>query len=427
MKKILGLFLLFFFWLLSSQNNVFAKEVLSLKELIVIGLKNNPQIQVAIKSKESSIFYKDYVRSGFFPFLYLKYEFDRKDPGKGLPNQEVHSFGPYLNWNVFSSFSTWYSYQEALKLISAQDFMVKKTILDVSLNIIQAYLEYFKQKALYEAALVDLEDAKTLLRLAKKKYEVGLSPYADVLDAEAKVKQAEFNVTNYKYTADIAKAKVLTLINYDVLKVEEIEFLPLDEKNIEIKDLNFYLKTALEKRPEVKAKENEVLAQEDRVKSIKGKFGPTVDLFSSYYQVDDKFFPDKQNEFTAGFRITLPIFTGFQRIAELNKEKTGLEQKKLEKLNTELQIKQEVFTSYKNYQTAKENFESALAWLKSMEEDYRIVQKKYETGLASIVDVTTLLARLSEARSKVAVSKYNLIYSFYELYRMTGVIPELDL
>ncbi|QER42042.1 TolC family protein [Thermodesulfobacterium sp. TA1] len=427
MKRVNCVLFCLFFLILGFKPPVFAKEVLSLKDLILSGLKNNPQIQIAVKSKEQYVFQKDYVRSSFFPFLYLKYEFDRTDPGKGLPNREVHAFGPYLNWNVFSGFSTWHSYQETLKLISAQDFAVKRTILDVSLNIIRAYLEYFKQKALYEAALSDLEDAKILLKLAKKKYEVGLSPYADVLDAEAKVKQAEFNVTNYKYTADIAKAQVLTLINYDITRIEEIEFLPLQEEDLEVKDFNFYLKTAIEKRPELKAKESEVFAQEERVKSVKGKFWPSIDLFSSYYQVDDKFFPDKNNEFVAGFRVTFPIFTGFQRLAELNKEKVGLEQKRLEKANIELQIKQEVFTSYKNYQTTKESFESALVWLKSMEEDYRVVQKKYETGLASIVDVTTLLARLSEVRSKVAISKYNLIYSFYELYRMSGTIPELDL
>ncbi|RKX57257.1 MAG: hypothetical protein DRP29_08635, partial [Thermodesulfobacteriota bacterium] len=259
---------------------------------------------------------------------------------------------------------------------------------------------------------------------AKKRYEVGLSPYADVLDAEAKVKEAEFKVTNYKYTAEIAKANVFTLINYDIAKIDEFEFLPVEEEKLEVKELADCIKIGLIKRPELKAKEKEILAQKEKIKSVKGEFYPSVDIFSSYYKYEN--LPETDEEFIAGIRITFPIFLGFSRFAKLGKERAFLEQKNFEKISTELNIKQEIFTNYKNWQTAKENYETALAWLKSVEEDYRIIRKKYENGLASIVDVTTVLAKLSQARAQVAVSKYNWIYAYYSLQKSLGLIPEIE-
>ncbi|MCD6548189.1 MAG: TolC family protein [Thermodesulfobacterium sp.] len=424
MRKFLWFILFIWVFSFSWTSNLWGVQTLSLEDVILIGIKNNPQINIASKVKEQYFYQKNFVKSEFFPYLYLEYSFQRWDQGKNAPTIDYQKWGPYLNWNIFSGFSTWHSYKEALLLISSQDENIRSTILNISLNIVQAYLEYFKQKALYEAALADLEDAKTLLKLAQKRYEVGLSPYADVLDAQAKVKEAEFNVTNHKYTAEIAKANVFTLINYDIAKIDEFEFLPVEEEKLKVKELADCIRIGLTKRPELKAKEKEILAQEEKIKSVKGEFYPSVDIFSSYYKYEN--LPQPDEEFIAGIRITFPIFLGFSRVAKLQKERAVLEQKNFEKISTELNIKQEIFSNYKNWQTAKENYETALAWLKSVEEDYRIIKKKYENGLASIVDVTTVLAKLSQARAQVAVSKHDLIYAYYRLQKSLGIIPEIE-
>lgn len=422
----LFLFLSVFFLILVKIEPVYSVETLTLQEIIMLGIKNNPEIKISEKVKEEFFYQKNLIRAEFFPKLYINYTYEKYDTGKNKPTLNLHSLGPTLNWNVFSGFSTWHSYREALLLVLAQDENIKTKTLEIVLEIIRAYLDYFKQKALYESALADLEDAKVLLKLAQKKYEIGLSPYADVLDAEARVKEAEFKVTNYKYTSEIAKAKVLTLINYDLLKMEEIEFLPVEETYLKPKTLEELFKLALNKRPELKSKEKEIFAQKERVNSIKGEFYPTIDLFATYYKEDSKFFPDQNYEFFAGVKINFPLFTGFSTWAKLSQAKSVLERKKLEKNNIELTIKQEVFSVYKNWQTADENYKSAQAWLKSVEEDYRIIQKKYETGLASIVDVTTVLARLSNARANVVTSKYDLIFTYYNLIKSTGLIPVLE-
>ncbi|MGC8965400.1 MAG: TolC family protein [Caldimicrobium sp.] len=423
MKKIGFLSIFFIFLAFSSQ--ALAKKVLTLSEAVSLAIKANPQISSALKQREEFFYQKNIIRAEFFPKIFLNYTYQRTDLGKNLPEYNTHLFGPFLTWNIFSGFSTYYAFKEALYYLALQDENLRGKINEIALTTIKTYLDYFKEKSLLEAALSDLEDAKNILKLAKKRYEVGLSPYADVLDAEARLKEAEYKVTNYKYLSEISKAKLLILLNEDLTKIEEYELLPIEEKDLTLKALPEYIAKALKLRPEILSKEKEILAQESRLKSVRGEFFPSIDLFANYYKEDSKFFPDSNFQFQAGIKITFPLFTGFSTVSKLQKERATLEKKHFERRELELNIQHEVFSNYKIFETSRENLAASLALLAKLEEDYRIMQKKYENGLASIVDLTTVMARLSEARSNVALSKYDLIFNYYNLLKSTGEIPGL--
>jgi outer membrane protein TolC len=423
MKKIGFLSIFFIFLALSSQ--ALAKKVLTLSEAVSLAIKANPQISSALKQREEFFYQKNIIRAEFFPKIFLNYTYQRTDLGKNLPEYNTHLFGPFLTWNIFSGFSTYYAFKEALYYLALQDENLRGKINEIALTTIKTYLDYFKEKSLLEAALSDLEDAKNILKLAKKRYEVGLSPYADVLDAEARLKEAEYKVSNYKYLSEISKAKLLILLNEDLTKIEEYELLPIEEKDLTLRALPEYIAKALKLRPEILSKEKEILAQESRLKSVRGEFFPSIDLFANYYKEDSKFFPDSNFQFQAGIKITFPLFTGFSTVSKLQKERATLEKKHFEKRELELTIQHEVFSNYKIFETSRENLAASLALLAKLEEDYRIMQKKYENGLASIVDLTTVMARLSEARSNVALSKYDLIFNYYNLLKSTGEIPGL--
>lgn len=420
------LFFLFIFILFPLQ--IFAKRTLTLRDAVETAIKNNPLILSQILQRDEFVFQKKIIRAEFFPKLYINYDYsyERRDSGKKDPSGNNHRFGPYLTWNLFSGFSTYYSMREAIQYVAMQDALLRARINDIAMNVVRAYLDYFRQNALYESAQADLEDAKVLLRLARRRYELGLSPYADVLDAEARLKEAEFRVTNFKYSARSAMGRVLVLMGEDLSKIDEFELLPPEERDFTPPQLSELIQKALLQRPELLSKRSEISAQEEKIKSIRGEYFPTVDLFASHYYIDNRFFPDRDKTFTAGIRITFPLFTGFSTTFKLQKERANLQRKNLERRNLELQIQDEVFTGYNVFLTSKENLASAKALLAKMEEDLRLIQKRYENGLASIVDVTTVLARLSQARAQVATSKYDLILNYFVLQRLTGDIPGLQ-
>ncbi len=407
-------------------EEVWSKKVLSLKDAVEIAIKNNPEITAIFKEKESVEYKKNIIRAEFFPKLYLRYTWQRQDLGKNLPITETHSLGPTLNWNLFSGFSTYYAYQEIKHLIATEDFLVKAKVQEIALRVVNAYLDYLRFKALWEATLADIEDAKLGLKLATKRYEVGLAPYADVLDAEARLKEAEANSINYKYLAEIAKANLLILLNLSVTEAKAVEILDYQGEDLKELDLGHLLSLAKGKRPELLAKDKEIEAQRERLKSIRGEYFPTIDLFSSYNYKDRAFFPDRDREFLLGFQFNFPIFTGLSTPAKLSSERAILEKKNYEKRSLELRVEQEVFSAYQQYLTKRELFEASKATLKKMEENYRIMKSKYENGLASIVELTTVMARLSQARTQMATSLYDWYQSYFNLKKASGLIPGLE-
>ncbi|MFN3406729.1 MAG: TolC family protein, partial [Caldimicrobium sp.] len=159
--------------------------------------------------------------------------------------------------------------------------------------------------------------------------------------------------------------------------------------------------------------------------SVRGEYFPSIDLFTSYYKTDKSFFPDRDYQFLVGIKINFPLFTGFSTLSKLQKERAILEKKTLEKRALELNIQEEVFSAFKQFLTTRENFISAKAMLEKLKEDYRTMQKKYENGLASIVDLTTTLARLSQARTQVALAQYEIIFKNLQLKKAIGEIPGL--
>jgi len=407
---------------------LFADEVLTLQKAVILGIKQNPEVLSAQIEKIKENYEKKEVFSQFLPQLYVSYSYEREDEGKNAPAYDLYSLGPSISWNIFNGLQSWYSYKEAEYLVKTQDLRVKKTILELSLQITRAYLDYFKQLALKNAAEKSLKEAELALELARERYKQGLSPFADVLDAEAKVKNAKFEVSKYSYTAQISKATLLTLINYDISKIDEIKLVPPSANFFKLPSLKKCFSIALKNRPEVKIAEYQVLAQQEKVKAVKGKFLPSVDVFLSYQKLSNEFrvIPNDNYQFSAGIKVTFPLFLGGERYYELQKSRLSLLQKRLEKRQTILEVEKEVFSAYQNLQKASYGYKSALSWFKKMQEDYEVALSKYKAGLISIVDLTTVLARLSEARAELVNSKFDLMQAYYELEKSIGIIPGLS-
>ncbi|NPA40630.1 MAG: TolC family protein [Thermodesulfobacteria bacterium] len=406
---------------------LYGKTVFSLRDAIIFALKNNPELNLyKLKVKEAELSKKQ-AFSQFLPSLSITYNYQRSDQGKGLPTTNFSSIGPELSWNIFNGLQDWYNYKELSMLLKAQKQEEKNKTIELAFQIVQAYLDYLKQKAFYQSALKSLEDAQTILSLVKQKYKQGLCSYADLLDAEAKVKKAKFEVTKYLYTAEIAKAELLTLLNLDISKISDVEFLPLDTKNLKVQPLSTCVQVALKNNPQLKEVNYTIYAQQARVNSVKGEFLPSIDLYLQYYKTSPTFslIPEKDEEFTAGVRITIPIFWGGKRFFELEKQETILEEKKLQKRSLKLSVVKEVFSSYKSLESAKQKYLASQEWLRKIKEDYEVVKEKYEQGIASIVDLTTVFARLASARAELISAKYNLIEKYYELQKTMGIIPGL--
>ncbi|RKX58355.1 MAG: hypothetical protein DRP29_06740, partial [Thermodesulfobacteriota bacterium] len=73
MRKFLWFMLFILVFSFNWTYTLWAIQTLSLEDVILIGIKNNPQINIASKIKEQYFYQKNLVKSEFFPYLYLEY------------------------------------------------------------------------------------------------------------------------------------------------------------------------------------------------------------------------------------------------------------------------------------------------------------------------------------------------------------------
>jgi outer membrane protein TolC len=398
-----------------------AKEI-DLKEAVEIALKNNPNLEssraIVLQSEASKLL----AISSFLPNIYFETRY-MKYRNNGMPVYEGFDWSINFSLNLFSGFSSLNYYREAVSLLDAARAGYNAAKLDVVMSVINAYMGVLKAKELLESARADLEDAETNYKLAKKRYEVGLSPLADLYNAEAKVEDARYNLSLRE--AEYEKAKIALLVTmglniFEDIQVKPIAFIP------EVRDIKELVTKAFSRRPEVLYARSEVTAQEYRIKAVKGEYLPSVDFVSSYGESDKSFFPNRKENWNMALSLKIPIFTGFSTTFKLKKERAALLQKESDLRNVELSVSQDVFNKYQDFFSMKKSVVAAEALLKSSTEDLRMMRGRYVNGLVSIVDLTTSQARLSDARAKYITTKYELLRAYYDLIRATGRIPVLE-
>ncbi len=397
-------------------------KVYSLKECVEIAIKNSPKVRAKRFSHKVQEVSAYIVLSDFFPRIFWNLDYSRNG-GSGIDPYNQSYWELSAQWEIFSGFSTLNSYRAERYLSFSEAAELKAVKRDVALNVVEFYTQAFSAKMQVKAAKNYVKSAQYALRLAQKRYQVGLAPKADVLHARAKLKEAEYRLIETSREYDKAKAHLASVMGMDVftdLEVKELKPVIVDFSK---KDL---VEQALAGSYRLASLKARIEAEKRRLKAVYGEFMPKVTLSSSWGETDQSLFPDDRAYWSVGVSISFPLFTGLSTVKKLKMKRFEIERLKSEYRSLELQVQDEVWSSYMDYEKAKEKLVSAESFFEASKEDVRIMRKKYAVGLASIVDLTSSQATLYDAESSYYRAISDLVYAYYKLVRYVGKIPVLE-
>ncbi len=414
----IALFCLFLFSSLSCWAKVY-----SLKDCILAALKNNPQVGYSVFEKKAQAYNVNIVVSQFFPVVDVN-SYWRRYEAKNLNPQTETYWGITASWDIFTGFSTLRSLQiEKFNLGVAKE-RLRETMIEVAYQVIQAYTDLLTKKALVQAKEKSLEDARKNYELVKRRYEVGLSPYADLISAKSRFESASHDLIRAKTELEKARGALSVAMGFSVVKRVDVEELSFSFENIP--DFESVLKNAISNRPEIKQAELSVNAQGKKVSLVKSEFLPTVSIQGEYGEYDESFFPDDRYAWSVKAFVKIPIFSGLSSVWKLKREKANLQRARFNYKMVELSVERDVWNAYQELLSARKQFEAARRYLQSAKEDMKVMRGKYMNGLASVVDLTTTEAHLADARSKFVEAKYNIVRAYYALIKAEGFIPGLE-
>lgn len=341
-----------------------------------------------------------------------------------INNQTTHSFNYNLSVNqtIFNGFRTLNLYKQSLLNLESSKLELARIKDDISLNVVNSYLNILFNKERLETAKAQYEFSNKQLQQVKDLVDAGVQPKVNIYDAEATLSNDAQTVTvaENNYNLSLLTLSQLLQISFDGFDVAIIDINNPSEALL-YNDVNPILDFAFNNRNEIKVAQKNIENAELSTQISKAGYYPSVSAgygFGSVWSESENDFRkqaffreldlNKGHNFNLNIRI--PIFSRFENktavarseIREVN-SKLNLEQ---EKLNLESNI-QRAFT---DAQAAFKTFVAAKKSMASQELAFKNSQERYNIGAMNAFDLDQARVRLINAQSSLINAKYDFVF-----------------
>ena len=415
MKKY-WLFFVFFPFSVWAENDCATmhdvpNNVLSLQQVLDLGLCRNPQTSAAYASLRSARFTKNAAYANYLPKL------DGTASSGRL--HRVHDDWEYsgalsASYLIFDFGRSSSDFATALATYRASGFDYDETVQNYIYSVIGAYYELLNANANVESAKMALTVAQTAKDTADKKFKAGSVAKADVYKAETTLASAKLKLERSKNNREITKGTLLTKLSFPANQEIIIADMPASfGSDAESENINKLIEIARKKRPDLlKASANKNAAWHRR----NSAFLKNLPSFSANASVNIKaksvsdLFEDMSGRAggSISLSVSMPIFAGFANMYNARAAAANYDSATESERAIQNDAVMDVFTAYQNYKTAKRVLEQTASLLKSATENEHVTSGMYKVGRSTMLDWQTAQSELVDARNQNNAAKYDL-------------------
>jgi outer membrane protein TolC len=437
-KRVIGLFVLLSIPVRPAHAQDAPKE-LTLARAVDIALKNNPTLKAADA-------YAEAVRRGISEAQASRYP--RLDFSEGFTrgNNPVYVFGSLLTQRQFTeenfalpllnvppplnNFRTQFSatlplYDAGQISRRARDARLdaesaerarERTSQEVIFNVITAYLNVLLASESMRVAKAYVASTQKDLERAQARQEAGQALLSDVLSAQVQLAQAKEALIRARNGVAVAQAALNVAMGVAEDTPEQIRG-KLSETVFETGTLAERQQRALAARPDYQ----QILLGRDKaqngVSMARAGFLPTLGAFGSWELDNQKFAAQGGNNWIAGATFNFNLFDGGSRRAQLGESRARERQAEAMREQMAATIRLQVRQAFLNMTAASARKEVSRESASQAQESLRILQDRYDSGLATITDVLSAEAAHARAQQDFlsALYDYRLAYATLEL------------
>ena len=341
-----------------------------------------------------------------------------------INNQTTHSFNYNLsvNQNIFNGFRTLNLYKQSQLNRETNELELNRIKDDISLNVVNAYLNILFNKENLETATAQYEFSKKQLDQVKDLVNAGVQPKANIYDAEATLSRDAQQVTLAENSFNLS---LLSLSQFLQVPFDgfQIEFIDIDSpsESLLYSDVKPVLNFALENRNEIKVAEKNIDNAELGTKISKAGYYPSISLgygFGSVWSeskndiIKQAFFREldlfKGHNFN--LNVSIPIFSRFQNKTAVAKSKIQEENSKLNLNQAKLNLESNIQRAFTDAQAAFKAYEAAKKSLESQTLAFNNSKERYDIGAMTAFDLEQARVQLINAESSLINAKYDFVF-----------------
>ncbi|MBI5693907.1 MAG: TolC family protein [Verrucomicrobia bacterium] len=280
-------------------------------------------------------------------------------------------------------------------------------------DVATSYFTHLRNLRRLDVLDANIARARSLLELARNQLAAGVATQIDVTRAEAQLSQAEQarlqQVTSVyqselvlKRLLDIETSRELRLENFQVRRANPALYTFSEEKS------------AFERRAEYLAAQRSVDQARLNVRSAGYERLPSLSLSGTFGYAAPKFDDEKQDQWSFGVGMSVPIFDGLRTSANRRIALSRQRAQEARLHHLELQISAELRLAIQDASSRNAQVSVAEKSLRLAQEELRLAQQRYQQGVADNREVV-------EAQNRLAVADDNLVEAIYQ-YHVSRVV-----
>ncbi|WP_281979586.1 TolC family protein [Tenacibaculum mesophilum] len=411
---------------------VFSQKQWTLKECVDYALKNNitvKQNRLNIEIAEADVKSN---KANFLPSINASTSGNLStgssfDPVSQNRTENTTLFGGALGVNasytVFNGFKNLNQKKQAVLGVEGSKLDLAKVENDISLNVVNEYLNVLFAKENLSVAKVQAEISKKQIERARAQFEGGVIPKGDLLNVESTAANDVQNVVLQENTLSIALLRLSQLLQIPSkdFNVADIEVGSPSAASL-YDNANVVYEKALTVWPDIERAKLDVESTKLGVEIAKSGYYPTINASlganTNYRYFLDPSAPagrlldqlDGNLGFSLGFSVNIPIFNGFRNDANVERSivNNSISEFRLE--SQKLQLQQEIERAFLDAKAAAKTYEAAQVSLEAQKEAFKNAQVSYDYGSMTQFDFDQVRNRLVNAEGAMIRAKYDYVF-----------------
>ncbi|UCE79695.1 MAG: TolC family protein [Nitrospiraceae bacterium] len=412
----------------------------ALEDLFILALERAEQIKISEEELYIAERGRDKALSAFLPVFtafgaYTKFSKKRVSSEGFLvqPDSSVE-WGLRLDETLSLGGREFTSYRISKETITKSNYEFNTVKEEYLLQVATDYYNVVKVKRALDIAVENVKRLTAERDAARKRLQVGESTKTELLRAEAELSGARSERIKTENLLKLAKAVLAKTVGidgiYDVKESKKTiesyrqEALAYFIERCKKITLSCLKQTALSERPDLMALAEEKKIADDEVRLAKGLYWPTVSLEGIYARNEND--PSRSFELNESIfgtlRLNFPFFEGGLRVAETReaearKRQAGLQYEELKKT-----VDVDVENAYLDYITQQSILESLRDQLSFASDNYNLVSKQFQHGLANSVDLIDANTLLVTAERELARAEFDYQLAVLKVKWSTGTL-----
>jgi outer membrane protein len=428
------------FWILIMILPLFASDIgvhaeekkLSLSECIEYSLNNQPTLKAAQWGAQAGSWRETQAASPYYPQI-----------SASTGYSESHSLGGAFGESVTKSYTSTLSVDQLLydfgKTGNAYDAAkwgarssqreMDRTVLEIVLNVKQAYFALLQAKQLVLVEQKTVEQSESHLKQAQAFFHAGSKPRFDVTRAEVDVNTARLGLINAQNNVRIRTIALNNAMGADPGKAIDID--DSFPKSVEVPVLDKAQDESLKNRPELLKADADIEAAKARVSAEESNYLPTLSANGAYNWANGTqdmgeingipLQGNVQNSWNAGVILSVPLFQGGLTRGRVGEARANLMVLEMQRDATRQSILLEVNQSYADLESAKVRIDVMESSLQKARESLEIAQGRYEAGIGPYIEVTDAQLSAVHAETDYIQAQYDYQLSVARLLKAMGV------